>query len=151
MLQMACIKPSTPPKVFQMGEKVQSGPLIYNVFETKWLTQAGSPDQPRLPANRFLVVRFSAVNGGSEEVTLPSLALLTAGGESYNELMDVSGIPGWVGLLRSVKPAETLEGAIVFDVPPGSYRLRVGDGSDSATQALVDLPLRFDGPVPGAQ
>ncbi|MGH9660618.1 MAG: DUF4352 domain-containing protein [Bryobacteraceae bacterium] len=147
VMLIGCAPPAPAPRLFQLGERAQVGRLIYNVFEARWLTQAGEGETARRPSQRFLVLRMTVVNGGSEAATMPTLGLIDEAGEQYTELMDGSGIEGWLGFIRKVRPADTLDGRVVFDVPLKSYKLRVEDPADPQTAALVDLPLRFDSPV----
>ena len=51
-------------------------------------------------------------------------------------------VPSWIGFLRHIKPAETLQGNAVFDVPPKHYRLRVSDENDQKSEQ-IDIPLSF--------
>jgi hypothetical protein len=62
--------------------------------------------------------------------------------------MEGQGIPQWVGMIRNVKPANTLEGYALFDVEPKSYQLKLDDGSESGKVTLVDLPLQFEAKKP---
>jgi hypothetical protein len=59
-------------------------------------------------------------------------------------------LPRLAGFLRRVKPAETLQGNVVFDVPPKHYRLRVGDENSqkhaisiSRSALAIGYPPRF--------
>src|SRR5580765_5710361 len=70
---------------YLMGEKVQLGKMIYTVFETQWLTHLGDAATGRVPQHRFLLVRFSAVNSGSEEITAPALTIQDDQGQTYDE------------------------------------------------------------------
>jgi hypothetical protein len=47
-----------------------------------------------------------------------------------------------LGILRTLNPTETKDGRILFDVPPGTYSLRITDGGsqESERTALVALP-----------
>jgi hypothetical protein len=137
--QMACMRPA-PVNVYRMGEKVQAGPLIYNVFETKWQPQIGE----RTPVHRFLIMHLTIVNSGAEPVSVPSFKLIDESGQIYPESMEGQGIPLWLGMIRRVKPADTLEGNAVFDVDPKSYKLKLDDGSDTGMVVMIDLPLQFD-------
>jgi hypothetical protein len=136
--------PNTP--VHDLGEKVEFAPFILSVVDTQWLTQLGEGPAPRLPAHRFLVVRITATNTGSGEATLPLLSLADAAGGEHAEVSDLGGLPRWLGLARAVKPAATIEGDAVFDVAPGTYRLRIQDNFDESKVALINLPLKFDSP-----
>src|SRR5258708_30921703 len=84
--QMACVRPS-PVNVYRMGEKVQAGQLIYNVFETKWQAQIGEGGQVRTPAHRFMLVHLTVVNSGAEPVSVPSFKLTDESARTYAESM----------------------------------------------------------------
>ena len=56
-------------------------------------------------------------------------------------------VPGWVGFLRRPKATETLQGNIVFDVPPKHYRVHLSDENDQRHE-LVDIPLNFESESP---
>jgi hypothetical protein len=143
---------------FQMGDRVSIGPLTYNVVETVWRSQLGELFRTRVPQQRFLVMTISVTNGGGGEVSVPLLQLSNANGQLFQELADGEGVDNWIGLLRSIKPAQTIQGRVLFDVPLSSYRLRLSNGSDAASErfAWVQIPLRIDAdtpveaPVPGA-
>lgn len=147
---------SAPPKVhaYPMGQKVQAGHLSYTVFESQWLTQIGQGSSARVPEHRFFAVRMSAVNSGGSEAAVPALVLEDEKGNSYPELSNGEGLPQWIGYLRQVKPAESVQGNAVFDAPPGNYRLRVSD-ENMDQSALIEIPLSFSAespevPLPGA-
>jgi hypothetical protein len=135
-----------------MGNRVSVGHLVYTVFETQWLTQLGSGADVRIPEHRFFLVRLSAVNGGSEQMAIPNLTIEDDQGNSYDELPNGEGVSQWIGYLRQAKPAESLDGQIVFDAPPRHYKLRVFDETGDHA-ALIDIPLNFnaespEGPLP---
>lgn len=152
-----CKKQAPDQIVFQMGERVSDTPMTYNVVQTAWRTQLGDILQVRVPEHRFLQITLSATNGGGRPVSIPFLTLEGPNGAEYKELETGDGVENWFGLLREIAPAETKQGNIVFDVPLGSYRLRLTDGGEPGTEKLVwvEIPLRIDGdstvdmPVPG--
>src|SRR6202045_3229224 len=82
--QTACLRPA-PVNVYRMGEKVQAGQLIYNVFETKWQAQIGEGQQARTPAHRFMIMHLTVVNSGAEPVTVPFFKLTDESGGIYTE------------------------------------------------------------------
>ena len=148
LTQTACVKP-TPVNIFRMGDRVQVGPLIYNVFEANWRTQI----EDRRPSHRFLIVHLSVTNSGAEQLSAPGLNLVDDAGHLYSESMDGQGVPSWWGITRKLKPADTLEGNILFDVDAKSYKLKLDDGSGSGPIAMVEMPLRFgleERAMPGA-
>src|SRR5579862_8313900 len=136
---------------YEMGERVTIGPLTYNVVESSWRSQLGSELKPRLPENRFLTITISVTNGGGREVSVPLLTLENSGGQSFSESDNGEGVDNWFGILRSLGPAQTQQGRLLFDVPLTSYKLRVSDGGPAGSEkyAWVAIPLRmdFDAPV----
>jgi len=142
--------PSAPKVVtYEMGRRVSVGHLVYTVFETQWLTQLGSGASVRIPEHRFFLIRLSAVNGGSEPMAIPNLTIEDDQGNSYDELSNGEGVSQWVGYLRQAKPAESIDGNIVFDVAPRHYKLRVFDEAGDHA-ALIDIPLNFNAETPEA-
>jgi len=143
-----------PVRTFPMGDRVALGHLIYTVFEGQWLTQIGDGTAARIPQQRFFLLRMSITNSGAEEVLAPNLTLVDDTGQSYEELKNGEGVPKWIGYLRPVKPAESAQGDLLFDVAPKHYKLRITDESEKMV-AMVDIPLSFgeetpEVPVPGA-
>ncbi len=135
-------------RVYQMGSPAAVGPLTYTVLDTEWKESLESSLGPKLPEHRFLVVNVSITNGSGGDINVPLLALIDAEGKEYREMDKGEGVAQWLGLLRPVPPAQTLNGHILFDVPLGGYKLRISSGGDaeSETTALVDLPLRVEAP-----
>ena len=142
---------------FQMGERVTATPMTYNVVQTAWRTQLGDMFKVRVPERRFLLITLSATNGGGHAISVPFLTLEGPNRQEYKELENGDGIDNWFGLLREVAPAETKQGNIAFDVPLGSYRLRLTDGGETGTEKFVwvEIPLHIDSdstvdmPLPG--
>ena len=129
-----------------MGERVEAGVLVYNVFEADWTPKLGSGQDARTPLHRFLVIHLSVTNSSAEPVSMPSLTLVDEAGQSFGEEVTEADVPAQLGLIRTIKPAETLHGRILFDVEPKSYKLKLDDGSGKT--ALVDMPLRFSAEQP---
>jgi hypothetical protein len=145
LLSASCRPQATTRAEYQMGEKVPAGPLTYNVVEKVWRSQLGEMFQTRMPQNRFLVITLSATNGGGSEVSVPLLQLEGTDGKLYQELDNGEGVDNWFGILRTLEPAQTGQGRILFDVPLSSYRLRLSDGdSVSGHFSYVQIPLQID-------
>jgi len=143
-----------PVRTFPMGDRVALGHLIYTVFEGQWLTQIGEGAAARIPQQRFFLLRMSITNSGADEVLAPNLTLVDDAGQPYGELSNGEGVPKWIGYLRPIKPAESAQGDLLFDVAPKHYKLRITDESEKAI-AMVDIPLSFgeeapEVPVPGS-
>jgi len=128
-----------------MGDPVKTGPLVYTVLDTEWFDQIGDPAAPRLPRNHFLTVLISVTNTGSMTAGVPPLTIVNSQRVTYAEIGDANGVPEWLGYLRTVRPAETLHGRILFDAPTGDYSLRVLDDAEPENQssALIRMPLEL--------
>jgi hypothetical protein len=149
LLTLGCGSASAPTKTHAMGELVQTGALVYTVTEAEWRNElAGGPSGVIHPKHRFLTLRVNISNSGSQELSVPLLQVEDSSGASYSELDEVEGVDNWLGLLRVLPPAGTMEGRIAFDVPPAVYRLRVTSGGDpeKETNALVEIPLSVPKP-----
>lgn len=140
-------------KTYVMGAPAAVGPLSYTVLHSEWRESIETGDGVTAPKNRFLVLDLSIVSGGSEEVGVPLLSLVDAKGNRTMEEQKLVGFTGWLGLLRVLRPVETLSGKIVFDVPMADYKLAITSGGDAEKEqeAFVEIPLRLEGTgVPGA-
>ena len=143
----AATNESQPVVTYQMGQSVQVGPLTYNVLETKWKSQLGGGVSAKIPKNRFLVVKLTISNAASQTTSVPEMSLLTANGQTYQEITEgVESVPKWLGVLRNISSVQTEEGAVVFDVPLGAYKLQVLDGGEigSEKKALIEIPLQLE-------
>jgi len=130
---------------FGMGDRIPLKPLTYTVVESTWKSQLGQMFKIRVPDRRFLLITLSVTNGGGEDVSVPLLTLEGPNGQTYKESENGEGVDNWFGLLRTISPAETQQGRILFDAPLTSYKLRL-PAADPASEkfALVDIPLRMD-------
>jgi hypothetical protein len=142
---------------YEMGDRVENAPFTYIVVENGWRSDLGEGFETRAPKNRFLVVTLSVTNGGGSETSVPALSIEGSNGQLYPELSDGSGVTNWLGILRTIKPAETLQGRILFDVPLGAYRLRLPDAGETGYEkySWVTIPLSLDSsevqaPLPGS-
>ena len=140
-----------------MGERVAVGPITYNVFEASWKNELAGNDGHRTPMNRYLVLRLSVTNGGNNDFSLPLLRLEGSDGKIYIEEQSGEGVESWLGLIRVISANQTTDGRILFDVPPGTYRLQVVDNGDLEDQKAryVEIPFTVEPtvkvPVPGEQ
>jgi hypothetical protein len=150
LLISGCSKPPETRSEYSMGERVPVGQMTYIVVESAWRNQLGESFQARSPEQRFLLVKISVTNGTGKEVSIPLLTLEGNNGQTYRELADGKGVDNWFGLLRTLSPAETQQGNILFDVPLTSYKLRVPDISDPGLERFVSvqIPLRLDSDLP---
>lgn len=150
LLLAGCGRSSSAQIDYTMGEKVTVGPLTYSVNDATWKGQLGEGYQVRTPNQRFLLLSVSVTNGGGGDVSIPLLQLEDSGGHRYQEVPNGDGVDQYIGILRNISPAQTLQGRLVFDVPLTSYRLRVVDGGDPAFEkfAWVQIPLNLNADTP---
>jgi len=132
---------------YNMGERINLGHIVYQVFETQWLTHTGEGAEARIPENRFFLVRLSALNSSGADIIVPNFTIEDDAGKTYPELSSGDGVPQFIGSLRSVKPADTVTGNAVFDAPPKHYKLKIQDETGEKT-AYVDIPLAFVSETP---
>ena len=146
LLLAACTEDQPAPLLvhtYAMGDRINIGHLVYQVFEAQWRPALGEDNDLRVPQNRFFILRLSATNSGSGSELVPNMTLEDEAGTSYPELKDGSKVPLWVGYLRQAAPADSIQGTVVFDVVPNRYKLRLWD-EDHTISALVELTLQFD-------
>ncbi|HNY42687.1 MAG TPA: hypothetical protein PKJ41_19955 [Bryobacteraceae bacterium] len=140
-------------KTYVMGAPAAVGPLSYTVLHSEWADSLETGDGVTMPKNRFLVLDLSIVSGAPEETGVPLLSLVDDKGNRTMEEQKMVGLGGWLGMLRVLRPVETLSGKIVFDVPMANYKLIITSGGDpeKEQEAFVDIPLRLEGvSMPGA-
>ena len=125
-----------------MGERAYAGHLIYTAYETQYLTQIPLDPDPRVPDNRFLLIRVNVVNSGGEEAVAPAMTIEDEMGKTYEELSDGRGVPQWITYIRTIKPGSSVQGWAVFDAPPKHYKLRAHD-EVSDRYVLIDVPLTY--------
>ena len=122
------------------------GDLKYTVLGARWVDRLESAT----PRNRFLVVRLNVVNKGQTALPLRGLELINAAGERINETTSgVEQVPDHLGILRTLEPAQSDTGAVVFDVPLAAYTLAVPDGKavEHESVAHIEIPVQVEHPV----
>jgi hypothetical protein len=99
-----------------MGERVQAGPLIYNVLEAEWKPQLESSG--RAPKERFLFIKVSMTNSSGSSVSAPAFTLESSTGKTYEEVTEgLDGVTDWLGMLRTIAPAQTEQGGQFLTLP----------------------------------
>lgn len=148
LLGTAACGPQKADAVHPMGVPVNVGDLSYTIYDTEWRDELQTAAGPRKPQHRFLLVTASITNNGPEDLAAPLLAVIDQNGRETLELDKGDGVDQWLGLLRRVRSTQTETGVMLFDVPPGDYRLRVSSGGDVERErtALVNLPYRVEAP-----
>ncbi|MFB3776259.1 MAG: DUF4352 domain-containing protein [Bryobacteraceae bacterium] len=143
----ACTPKATAIRSYTIGEQADAGLIIYTALEAVWRPQLGEAPAPRLPHDRFLLVRLRITNSSPHDASVPLTTLVSPSGREYAELTDGEGVEDWLGVLRHLKPNETVFGWALFDAPRGDYQLRVSDDAfdpADAQLALIQIPLRLE-------
>jgi hypothetical protein len=138
---------ASPVRTYSMGERATVGHLVYVVFETQWLTHIGTGADARVPEHRFFLVRLNAVNSLGSDILVPNFSIEDDSGNTYPELSSGEGVPQYIGYLRSVKPAESVQGNALFDAPPRHYKMKITDETGEKV-AYIDIPLSFVSETP---
>ena len=129
-------------RVYQMGEKVDVGNVVYTVLEADWRAGIGEGANPMVPKDRFLVIRLAITNGTGAQISLPFLSIENRKKEPFMEVQEVRDLSQWMGLVRLIGPAQTEDGRIVFDVPQTDYFLRVTNSDpENEITRLVEIKL----------
>jgi hypothetical protein len=128
---------------FRMGEKVQTGALVYQVLQAEWRNELGSGG--RTPKDRYLFIRLSVTNSSGSTVAAPALTIEGAG-KTYSEVVEnTENVDNWMGLLRNVAASQTEQGWIVFDAPVAAYKLVLEEGEVGEEKtAHVDIPVHLE-------
>jgi len=140
-----CRRKTRQDKVVAMGVPVDVGPLTYTAIESEWRDTLESSSGQRIPKNRFLLIHVAVVNNAPEERAAPLLQVEDGKGQIYPEISEGDGVPEWLGYLRLLQTKENRSGRLLFDVPPGAYRLRVASGGEPEAEqtALIEIPLEL--------
>jgi hypothetical protein len=134
-------------RTYTIGERAEAGLAFYTALEAVWKSQMGEEPAVRMPQNRFLLIRMRMTNSSPQEMSVPLMHLVAPSGEEYVELSDGAGVEDWLGVIRRLKPNETLFGWVLFDAPRGDYHLRVSDDAfdpADAKVALIQIPIRLE-------
>ena len=129
-------------KIYQTGEKAEHNKLTYSVVDAQILPRLGEEPNARIPTSRYFIVQISVSSSNNQASPIPALALVDDAGKVYPELADGTGVGRWLGLIRSVDPAQTEAGQILFDAPAAHYKLRLSEETDE-DDVYIDIPLNF--------
>jgi len=127
-----------------MGERVQLGPLVYQVLESDWRNELGADG--RSPKDRYLFVKVSITNSSGSTISVPAFTI-EGNGKSFPEVTEqMDKVDNWLGLLRNIGGSQTEQGWAVFDAPMATYKLVATDGGEIGSErfAHVDIPVQLE-------
>lgn len=131
--------PSSEVRVVPVGEQGIAGHLTYSVSESQEAQQLGDGAETRTPQERFILVQVAINNTGNTDSPIPAITLVDSNGKEHNELTDGTGVSQWLGVVRHVAPNQTERGIVIFDAPPGHFRMKISDET-MTNEVLMDLP-----------
>jgi hypothetical protein len=126
------------PRRVALGEDAKVGVFTYRVLATQWQDQLGRGERAAAPDTRFYVVYLTVTNNGAKPLPFPRARLVDAAGREYEESPKARQRGIGLGSLQAMSPGFTINGSLVFDVPPGAYTLILSDGNKG--EATFQLP-----------
>jgi len=126
------------PRRGALGEDAKVGVFTYRVLAVQWQDQIGRGEWAAAPNARFYVIYLTVTNNGAEPLPFPRARLVDAAGREYEESPKARQRGIGLGSLQAMSPGFTINGSLVFDVPPGAYTLILSDGNKG--EAIFALP-----------
>jgi hypothetical protein len=123
----------------KMGDTVSLGYWSYRVWGTQWKRSIGSEYLSEYPDAAFFVIDLSIRNDDRTSSTLPPFKLVDSQGREYDESSKAIYEHGSIGMFKSLNPSVESRGYAVFDVPKGTYKLKVSGGYTSGQYAEIEL------------
>ena len=128
------------PRRVALGEDAKVGVFTYRVLAVQWQDQIGRGERAAAPDTRFYVVYLTVTNNGAEPLPFPRARLVDAAGREYEESPKARQRGIGLGSLQAMSRGFTINGSLVFDVPPGAYTLVLSGGNSG--EALIPLPMQ---------
>ena len=126
------------PRRVALGEDAKVGGFTYRVLAVQWQDQIGRGERAAAPDARFYVVYLTVTNNGGKPLPFPRARLVDAAGREYEESPKARQRGIGLGSLQAMSPGFTINGSLVFDVPPGAYILILSDGNKG--EVSITLP-----------
>ena len=125
-----------------LGTLIEVGDFAYTLNEVKWKSILGEGEllQQR-PDAAFLVVDITVINNSRKPHYVESPQLVDSSGRTYTSTSNAFIVEGSEFLLKELNPQVRSRGSIVFDVPYGSYSLRLGGGRGGLFHTSKTVPL----------
>ena len=128
------------PRRVALGEEAQVGVFTYRVLAVQWQDQIGRGERAAAPDTRFYVVSLTVTNNGAKPLPFPRARLVDAAGREYQESPKARQRGIGLGSLQAMSPGFTIDGWLVFDVPPGAYTLILSDGNKGEASFALPSP-----------
>jgi hypothetical protein len=125
---------------YKVGDNVFVGYWAYRCYGARWQRSIGSEYTRQYPDAQFLIVDLAIRNNDKTASVLAPLKLIDAEGREYEESSKGIFMDNSFGMLKSVNPGVSSRGYVVFDVPPGKYKLKVYGGYTSGGFEFIELP-----------
>lgn len=149
---------SGPPRVPQSQEMDFTPSLKMKIEQCYWAATVNPIDdyaaayssvpaitgQGLKPQDSFLVVDLAITNYASQPLTAtrpPIFVLVASDGRTYDPISQITGLTSKMLMDGNVNPGHSTRGRAVFDVPTGSYDLRVELGTFARGYVTTTGPL----------
>lgn len=136
---------AAPPKI---GETIRTGYWTYKINGFRWapfITSYGSVERPDA---QFLILDLSAENDDRTASTLPPVKLLNDKGQEFSQSSSGALSDGFFSPLKDLNPGVSSRGFIAFDVPPGTYKVKLSGGFEAGESAIALLETPVSSPMP---
>jgi hypothetical protein len=126
----------------QLGKLIEVSDFAYTINEVKWKSILGEGELVhQRPDAAFLIVDVTVVNKGRKPHYLQSPQLVDSSGRTYTSTNNALIEQGSLFMLKEFNPQVRSRGTVVFDVPYGSYSLRLFGGEDSLFHRSKTVPI----------
>ena len=122
----------------QIGVPIKVGDFTYTINEVKWKSSIGDGElvQQR-PDAAYLVIDLTVMNHGSEPHEVEPPLLVDSRGRTYRWTSNLFISQGSEFLLKELNPQVRSRGSVVFDVPYGSYSLKLAGGGGLFSRSKI--------------
>jgi hypothetical protein len=124
-----------------LGTPVEVGDFSYTINDVKWKDVLGEGSLIQHPDAVFLVVDVTVVNNGRKPAYQESPQLVDRSGRTYASASNAFIEEGSELWLKEFNPQVRSRGRVVFDVPYGSYSLRLAGREGSLFHRSKTIPI----------
>lgn len=123
------------------GTPIEVGDFSYTINDVKWKDVLGEGSLIQHPDAAFLVVDITVVNTGRKAYYQESPQLVDSSGRTYSSTSNAFIEEGSELWLKEFNPQVQSRGRLVFDVPYGSYSLRLSGKEDGLFHSPKTVPV----------
>jgi hypothetical protein len=125
----------------KIGDTIQTGYWTYKIDGFHWAPFITSYGTAERPDAQFLILDLSAQNNDRTASTLPPVKLLNDKGQEFSQSSSGALSDGFFSPLKELNPGVGSRGLIAFDVPPGTYKVKLSGGFEAGETAVASLDM----------